>query len=275
MSKTLNSVAVQEFDSEVKQAYQGQSNLRSTVTLRSNVTAGTYKFRKLGKGLANQKATAADVTPMDVTNSTQTATLTNWNAPEYTDIFDAAGVNFDEQSELAQAIGMALARREDQLIIDALVASGTSNTIAAGGANVTLAKLTESSKMLNDVGAPSSDRHILVSADGLDSLLNIATATSSDYNTVKALVTGEIDTFVGFKFHVIETRTEGGLPVASSIRDTLAYHKTSIGLAVGLGPKTEVNYIGQKTAWLCNGLLKAGAVARDAEGIVICDTDET
>jgi hypothetical protein len=111
MSKTLNSVASIEFDSEVKQAYQGMSNLRNTVTLRANVTGGTYRFRALGKGLANQKASQADVTPMDVTNSTQTATLENWNAPEYTDIFDQAAVNFDEQAELAEAIGMALTRR--------------------------------------------------------------------------------------------------------------------------------------------------------------------
>ena len=276
MSKSLSTVAVEEFDSEVKQAYQGQSNLRATVTLRANVTAGTYKFRALGKGLANQKATQADVTPMDVSNSTATATLENWNAPEYTDIFDQAGVNFDEQAELAQAIGMAIARREDQLVIDALTASGTTNTIAAGGNNLTLAKLIECSRDLNDQGVPTSDRHILVSAAGLDSLLNDTNVTSTDFNSVKSLVMGEIDTFVGFKFHVIETRDEGGLPIdGSSIRDTYAYHKSAVGLAVGLGPKTEVNYVSQKTSWLCNGILKAGAVARDATGIVICDTDES
>lgn len=275
MSKTLNAVAREEFDSEVKQAYQGQSNLRNSVTVRANVNGGTYKFRSMGKGLANQKASQADVTPMDVTNALQTATLQNWNAPEYTDIFDQAAVNFDEQSELAEAIGMALARREDQLIIDAAVASGTSNTITASGTNLTLAKLIESSKLLNNQGVPTKDRHILVSADGLDSLLNDTTVTSTDFNSVKSLVMGEIDTFVGFKFHVIETRDEGGLPVASNIRDTLAYHKSAIGLAVGMGPKTEVNYVAQKTSWLCNGVLKAGAVSRDATGIVDCKTDES
>ena len=58
MSKTLSSVAVTEFDSMVKQAYQGMGVLKPTVTLRNNVTADTYKFRKMGKGLANQKSTA-------------------------------------------------------------------------------------------------------------------------------------------------------------------------------------------------------------------------
>jgi len=280
MSKTLSSVASIEFDSEVKQAYQGMSNLRNTVTLRSNINAGSYEFRRLGKGLANQKATQADVTPMDVDNSLQTAILQDWNAPEYTDIFDQAAVNFDEQAELAQAIGMAIARREDQLIIDAAVISGTTNLVSndIGGTDTDLnvAKLRAGAKFLNDLGVPTMDRHILVSAAGLDAMLGQTEATSSDYNTVKALVQGEIDTFVGFKFHIIETRDEGGLPIdGSNDRTTVSYHKTALGLAVGLGPKTEVNYVPTKTSWLCNGILKAGAVARDAQGVVLTTTRES
>lgn len=274
MSKTLSAVASAEFDSEVKQAYQGMSNLRNTVTVRTGVKAGTYNFRKMGKGLANQKASQADVTPMDVTNSLQVATLQNWNAPEYTDIFDQAAVNFDEQSELAEAIAMALGRREDQLIIDAAIA-GTGDTVAAGGTNLTTAKLREASKILNDKGVPTKDRHILVSADGLDSMLGEEETTSSDFNTVKALVQGEIDTFVGFKFHVIESRDEGGLPLAAAIRSTMTYHMKAIGIAVGLGPESRADWIPQKTSWLANGLLKAGAVARDGDGIVTVLTDET
>jgi len=274
MSKTLSSVASIEFDSEVKQAYQGMSNLRSTVTQRQGVVGDTYNFRSMGKGLANQKASQADVTPMDVANGLIPATLQNWNAAEYTDIFDQAAVNFDEQSELAEAIAMAIGRREDQLIIDAAVA-GTGSTVAAGGTNLTVAKLRAGAKNLNKAGVPSKDRHILVSAEGLDSMLGETEATSSDFAVVKALVQGEIDTFVSFKFHTIEDRDEGGLPIAANIRSTMGYHMKGIGIAVGIGPKTEVNYIAQKTSWLANGILKAGAVARDPEGIVTIETDES
>lgn len=280
MSKTLSSVAREEFDTEVKQAYQGTSNLRNTVTLRTGVVGGTYKFRSMGKGLANQKASQADVTPMDVSHSTQTATLADWNAPEYTDIFDQAEVNFDEQAELASCIAMAMVRREDQLIIDAAAAASSTLTVAnsVGGSNTNLnvAKLRRASKLLNQQGVPMGDRHILVSASGLDGMLGETEATSTDYNSVKALVQGEIDTFVGFKFHIIEDRDEGGLTIDGSLdRTSFAYHKSAIGLAVALDMKTEVNYIPQKTSWLANGILKAGAVARDALGIVELTTRES
>jgi hypothetical protein len=268
MSKYLSDAAITEFDSEVKHAYQGSQTLRQTVTVRTGVKGEAYKFTKMGKGIANQKASQADVTPMDITHSRQTATMENWNAPEYTDIFDQAEVNFDERAELAQTIAMALGRRDDQLIIDAANGSGTSKTIAAGGTGLTLAKVTNTSKQLNDDAVPSMDRTFVHSPAALEDLLNDTTITSADYNSVRLLMSGEIDTFMGFTWKMIENRTEGGLPLSGSDRTCLAYHKAALGIAVNLDAKTEVNYIAQKTSWLCNGIYKAGAVARDAEGIV-------
>jgi hypothetical protein len=275
MSKNLSAAAKQEFDSEVKHAYQAEgSGLRNTVTIRTGVVGDIYKFRKMGKGMANQKATSAEVTPMDITHDLISCTLQNWNAPEYTDIFDAAEVNFDEQKELASTIAMAMRRREDQLIIAALdAASSIAGTVTEdiGGTNsgLNVDKLRRASRYLNDQGVAMSDRHYLLKAEDLEVLLGETEATSSDYNTVKALVNGELDTFVGFKFHLIESRDEGGLPAGSSSEHlNFAYHKAAVGLAVGLDIRTEVNYIAQRTSWLCNGILKAGSVVRDTKGVV-------
>ena len=93
--------------------------------------------------------------------------------------------------------------------------------------------------------------------------------TSSDFNTVKALVSGEINTYLGFTFHVLGDRTEGGLTVDGSLdRTVLAFHKDAIGYAEGMGPKSEINYVPEKTSFLVNAMFSAGAVAIDAEGIV-------
>ena len=269
MSINLSPVAQTIFDDEVKHAFQTAGSLRDTVTVRNGVIGDIYKFRKMGKGLANQKATQADVTPMDVSHDNISCTLQNWNAPEYTDIFDAAEVNFDEQRELAQTTAGALGRRLDQLIIDALAAEGSpAGTIVHGSAGMTLAKVVEASKHLNDKGVPSEDRHFAISAAGLEDLLVISQVTSSDFNSVRALMSGELDTWMGFKWHIIETRSEGGLPFASSTTESFAWHKSAVGLAVGIDLKTEVNYIAQKTSFLCNGVMKAGAVSRDGDGSV-------
>lgn len=279
MSNQLSAVAVTEFDAMVHQAYQQGAKLRQYVTVRSGITGDTYKFRKMGKGVAAQRSTTQiDVTPMNVAHSLQTATLTNWVAAEYTDIFDAAEVNFDEKSELASTIGMAMGRREDQLILDALDAETHSNTVAktVGGTdtNLNVAKLRKAKRLLDDAGAPSTERMHTHSAYGLDAMLGTTEATSADYNTVKALVQGEIDSFVGFKFCLIESRTEGGLPLSTNDRTQWAFHKSAVGLAVAIEQSTEVNYVPQKLSWLSVGKLKAGSVVRDLTGCVEITTYE-
>lgn len=276
MSKTLSSVAVTEFDSMVKHAYQGSSLLRPAVTVRNNVVGDTYKFRNMGKGLANQKSTSDLVTPMDVSHSFATATLSNWNAPEYTDMFDAAEVNFDEKQELASTIAQSLGRRCDQLVIDAMDAETTyAATVAADSANLTTAKVIDAQVALRRQGVPNSELFAVVNAGGLDGLLNQQEVTSSDYANVKALVNGDVDTFGGFKFIVVEDRDEGGLTVASDIVDSYFFHRSAVGLAIGIDMKTSVDWIADRTSWLCNGALKAGAVSRDGLGIVKVQYDET
>ena len=276
MSINLSAVAVTEFDSMVKHAYQGMGLLKGAVTVRNNVVGDTYKFRKMGKGTANQKATAADVDPMDVGHSMVTATLANWNAPEYTDIFDAAEVNFDEKQELANTIAGALGRRCDQLVIDAMDAiTPTASDIVDGGTNLTMAKVIDAQVALRDQGVPNSELFAAIEAQGLGGLLNDQKATSADYQAIKALVSGEINTLCGFNFIVIETRSEGGLTVASDIVDSYFFQRPAVGLAIGIDMKTEINYVPQKTAWLTNGMLKAGAVVRDLGGLVKVQYDKT
>ena len=131
MSVNLSPVAVTEFDSMVKHAYQNASLLRNAVTVRNNVVGDTYKFRNMGKGTAAARGTTStDVSPMNVAHSLVTATLANYVAPEYTDIFDAAEVNFDEKQELAQTIAGALGRRLDDIVISAMDAATPGATVA-------------------------------------------------------------------------------------------------------------------------------------------------
>ena len=276
MSINLSTVAVTEFDSMVKHAYQGMGLLKNAVTVRNNVVGDTYKFRTMGKGTANQKATSAEVVAMNIAHGFKVATLGNWNAPEYTDIFDAQEVNFDEKQELANTIAGALGRRCDQLVIDALdAATPTAAAIAAGGANLTMAKVIQAQVALRDQGVPNSELFAVIDAKGLGGLLTDEKATSGDYQAIKALVSGEIDTLAGFKFIVVETRSEGGLTVATDIVDSYFFQRPAVGLAIGIDMKTSIDYIPERTSWLCNGMLKAGAVVRDEGGMVKVQYDRT
>jgi hypothetical protein len=274
MAVSISNAFVTLFYTEVKQAYQADAVLRNTVRLRTGVTASTHKFPKIGSGVAQVRVPQTDVTPLNVTYSQATVTLTDYIAAEYSDIFNQAKVNFDERQELVQVVAKAIGRRSDQMIIDALAASSTSLTVATSiggaGTNLNMAKLREAARLLNTANVPAEDRYILIHASQLSSLLSETSVTSSDFNTVKALVQGDITTFMGFNFVTIGDRSEGGLTGggSGSTRKVYAYHKMAVGMAESMAIRSEINYIPEKTSWLVSSMFSAGAVAIDAGGCV-------
>ncbi len=273
MAINLSTAFVTLFDAEVKQAYQATATLRGAVRVRSGVEGLTYKFPKIGKGVAQVRVPQTDVAPLNVSYSQVTATMSDYIAAEYSDIFMQQKVNFDERRELVQVVSNAIGRRQDQLVLDALNASSTSLTVAnsVGGAttNLNVAKLREAKRLMDANNVPMEGRTMIIHADSLASLLGETAVTSSDFNTVKALVQGDISTFLGFSFITLGDRSEGGLPIdGSSDRTVYAFHRDAMGMAEGMSPKTEINYVPEKTSFLVASMFSAGAVAIDDDGIV-------
>jgi len=281
MSTNLSPAFVQLFEAEVHQAYQASAQLRGAARMRTGVTGDTVKFPKVGKGQASIRVPQTDVTPINAAFSQVSVTLSDYVAAEYSDIFNNQKVNFDERQELAQVVGNAIGRREDQILIDALDAASAGSTVAktvvtsgsATASNLNVGKIIAAKKALDANNVPPTDRHFVIHANNLAGLLGDERAVSGDYQLLRALVAGEINTMMNFTFHVIGDRDEGGLPLSTNDRTCFAFHRSALGCAVGIAPKTEVNYIAEKTSFLVTAMLSMGAAAIDVEGIVdvICD----
>jgi hypothetical protein len=100
-------------------------------------------------------------------------------------------------------------------------------------------------------------------------LLNDSTITSADYNSVKMLVSGEINTFMGFNW--IHTEQLG---VASSIRTCLAWCQDAVLLGISTEASGDVSRRPDKN----NGLqvsysMDQGATRMNEVGCVeiLCD----
>ena len=270
MAQNVTTAFVDLFDSEVKQAYQAESLLRGTMRTRTGVAGNTVKFPKIGKGVATIRVPQTDVTPLNVTYAQVTATMSDYIAAEYSDIFQQSHINFDERSELVQVVSKSIARRMDQLCIDAMVGNaGTTIATSIGGAgtNMNIEKLRATAKAMNVNNVPSEDRYLLMHASQLDALLGEAEITSQDFASVKALVRGEVNSFMGFNILTMGDRDEGGVPKPST-RSCFAWHKDSMGYAESMSQKTEVNYVPEKTSFLVSSMFSAGSVTIDAEGLV-------
>jgi tryptophan 2,3-dioxygenase len=101
---------------------------------------------------------------------------------------------------------------------------------------MTLAKLTSAKKKLDAQNVdPDEARYCAVTSSQVDAMLNIATFTSADYNTVRTLVNGKMDSFCGFQFLQTELLAKN-----STTRTCLAWAKSGLLLALGADIKTEV-----------------------------------
>ena len=160
------------------------------------------------------------------------------------DPVDALQMLIDPKSTYMQAKAMAAARQIDSLIIAALTgtaytgkAGGDSTTLASwesgthviahGSADMTKAKCIAAKKLMDIDEVEPTDRFMVHSAYQLASLLNTTEVTSSDYNVVKSLVQGELNTWLGFTW--IHTEL---LAKASSVRTCIAFQKKGLQLAI-------------------------------------------
>lgn len=273
---TDTNAAIISYDTEVKQAYQGAAYIRNRIRVKTGVVGQTYDFRLMGEGVATQHTTAELITPADYSHTKIPATLTNWRVGDYTDLFDQAETNIDERMELAQANGNSVGRAEDQLIIDALdAATGIAGTVDEdlGGTDslINAVKLRRAKRFLMQQQARGGEHSILVNAQALEGALSETEITSADYQTFRALVDANLDEKVafGFKWMVIEDRTEGGLPTGSTnIRLCFAFDRSAVGLAVGIEPRTYVDWVGERLSFLSQAVVKAGSTVIDPLGVV-------
>jgi len=275
MALSISNAFTTIFDQEVKQAYQATRKLAGLVRERNAQGASTVKFPKLGKGSATVRTPQSDVTPLNVTHSNVSATMTDYIAAEYTDIFQQSHVNFNERQELVQLVGNAIGRRMDQVLIDALDActpATVANSIGGANTDMNVAKIREAAKKLNANNVPAGDRVLLMHANSLNALLGEDKATSFDFETGRALMSGSISSYMGFNIVTLGDMDEGGLTIdGSNDRVAYAFHKNALGLGMSMNQQSRVDYIAEKTSFLVASMFSAGAVAVEdgtAGGIV-------
>lgn len=270
----VSSTFITQYEGEVHVQYQeGGSRLRNTVRVKSGVVGSTTKFMKIGKGVATQKTRNGMVTPMNVDHSQVEAVLQDWYAPDYVDKLDEFKIQHDERRALAQAGGYAVGRKIDEIIIAAALKNlPAGHILGTGAALLTLDNCLEAFALLNEAAVPDDgNRFAIVGPQQWNALLKIEQFANADYvgdgdfawlkgteskrwlNTVWMMYTG------------LEKTGSG----ATAATKCLMYHKSAVGLAEnGNGVKSEINYVPEKAAYLCNNMIAAGAVAIDQDGIV-------
>ena len=252
MSVQITTAFVEQYKSNVFHlAQQKGSRLRDAVRTET-VTGKSHFFERIGSVAAAKRTSRhADTPRMDTPHSRRKVTMDDYDWADLIDQEDKVRMLISPQSEYAMAGAWAMGRAMDDAIIEAAtgnafggasggttVALPAGQKIAVGGAGLTLEKLIEAKEILdgNDVD-PDEPRYMIATSKQMSNLLNLQKVTSADYASVKALVQGQIDTYLGFNF----IRTERLGLDANGDRQVLAFCKSSIGLAVGQDVNTRIS----------------------------------
>jgi len=252
MSVQITTAFVEQYKSNVFHlAQQKGSKLRDAVRTES-IVGKSHFFERIGSTAAVKRTSRhADTPRVDTPHSRRKVTMDDYDWADLIDDSDKVRMLISPQSEYAKAGAYAMGRTMDDVIIAAAtgnafggVSGGSSiplpagQKIAHGSTGLTIAKLITAKEKLDAANVDPDEARVLVcSAKQISDLLGTTQITSADFNSVKALVQGDIDTFMGFKF----IRSERLGLDSNSNRQVLAFTNTSMGLALGKDIQTKIS----------------------------------
>lgn len=260
MSFQVDTALVQAYRANIDIKFQ-QMGSRIRPCVRNERQAAEYEFYdRIGPTDAVEVTSRHGDTPLISTpHDRRRVGLRDFDWADLIDNKDKIRMLADPTSSYVTNAVYAMGRAMDDVIINAAFGTAyagktgsTSVTFASGSeiavnyvesgtaanSNLTIGKLRRARYLLDKAEATTEgqyDLYLIVDPSQIQSLLRTTEVTNSDYNTIKALVAGEIDTYMGFKF-VKSNR----LPVASSVRECIAFERQGLLLATGMEVKVDV-----------------------------------
>lgn len=290
MSFEITTAFVQQYGSTVEHLVQQKgSRLRDAVMLETGITGKTAYFDQVGSVSARKVTNRHGDSPLNSTpHARRRVAMFDYDTGDLIDDLDKLKTLIDPTNAYTMAHAWAMGRAIDDEIISAMTGTaytGESGSTAvtfpssqqvavdswdfgtgSGNAGLTISKLIEAKNVLggNDVD-PDEEMYLACTQRQLSDLLQTTEATSSDYNSVKTLVEGKIDTFMGFKF----IRTERMLTDTNSYRRVIAWAKSGLKLGMGkditarIAPRADKRF--SNYAYFCMSL---GATRMQEEKVV-------
>lgn len=305
MSNEITEHFVQQYSANVFHlAQQKGSRLRRTVRNESQRGKAAF-YDRLGSTAAVKKTSRHSDTPLvESAHSRRMVTLEDYEWSDLIDDQDKLRMLNDPQSIYAQAAMYAHGRSMDDEIIAA--ASGNAYSGESGGTSVALPNsqkigattgaavsglnvftLRKVGKIFDDNDVDEMEqRFFIFDSNGKDDLLGETEVTSADYNNVRALVQGEVNTFLGMEFirsqrlgsqsgtlnyELASGAVGSGSGDADGHKKGLAYAKSGLLLAIGDDIKSRIDERSDKsysTQVYCK--MSIGATRLEEEKVVEC-----
>lgn len=275
---------------------QKQSKLEACV-LTSSQDGQEKKYPDIGVAETTDVVSRLEDTPIqNQAHGLRTITMTPSVATETMDKWDDVKVITDPTSTYVTNMVSAHNRRKDRHIIEAAVGpawageKGKTQILlpsaqivpvdyvesgAAAASRLTIGKLRRAAEILgladNDDDEPT---YIALTQYQISDLLKTTEVTSDDFNTVKALVSGTVNSFMGFEFKRLSTKVMANLKTGT-VRRVVAFKKSGVRLASKGKVETRITELPHKNfAKLIWTSTMQGASRMNEEKVVAIDCEE-
>ena len=252
MSSQITTAFVNQYSANVTMLSQQMGSLlRGAVDVES-VNGEKAFFDQVGAAAAVLRTTRHADTPLiDTPHSRRMVTMADYEYADLIDDQDKIRLLVDPTSTYARAAASAMGRAIDDVIIAAAIGTAktgkdgststslpSSQKVGHGSANLTIAKLLSAKQIMDESSVdPSIPRYLVCSPDQISALLGTTQVTSSDFNTVRALATGEVNSYLGFNF-IVSNRLGTD---SNSHRQVFAFAGDGIKLAMGKEPSARID----------------------------------
>lgn len=292
MSFQVTENMVQQYGTNFRTLYQQwQSRLQPWCQIESHIAGQSKSVERVGKAEAYDITSRhADTRYVEVPHSRRWIDLQDKGWAELVDELDKIRLLADPTSAYPKLAVGALNRAKDAIIYAAARGSARANSgsialpaaqkIAVAGSGLTLAKLLTAKEILdaNEVDDDMSmgmdgqtangqaTRVMIVTARMLTNLLGTTEIKSVDFNNVKALANGQVDTFLGFKF----VRYQGVFVDGTATGGyAIAFARSCMGLGIGKDIVSSIDILPTKNlSAQVYARMSIGATRLEDEGVV-------
>ena len=292
MSFQIAENMVQQYGNNFRMLYQQkQSRLRAWCQIEADIIGKSKSVERMGAADAYDiNSRHSDTKFVEVPHSRRWIDLQDKGWAELIDKLDKVRLLADPTQGYSMMAMNALNRATDDIILAAARGNARTNVglsvlpttqkIAVGGTSMTLAKLLTTKEILDtnevdDDASMAADgqsaneqtaRVMVVNAKMLTNLYGTTEIKSVDYNSVKALANGQIDTFLGFKF----VRSERLFKDATATTGyAVSWSRSCVALGIGSEMSASVDKRPDKNnAWQVFADMAIGAARLEDEGVV-------
>ena len=308
MADTIDVSFVPAFQNTIVPLFaEDPDGLRESVRLRTNIIGKQDHWDRLGGVELVAVTNRHQETPhTEMTHTRRRVSLSDFAGAEFLDKLDEVKMMIDPKNDYTRNLVRGWRIRIAKTLVAAINANATavaaddttstsalqaSQQIANGGTGMTMAKLRQTNRILDNAGVPPTDRTLLISHFGVEDLMADSQITSADYLTLNAIQNGTIPQgarVMGFRFIKIgdaipdeNAVLTGGvaspiLPKSGNIRSCFAYHHDALGLSIGKEATPEVDRRPDRmNAWQVLVQVSLGATRILDAGVVQIDLDES